>query len=133
MYLLREKDKERGEHSASHRSARATYKPRGWISTIRSLTLSPMSFIHALTLLRSLSSGQLACCSVVESSLLMYTLSRSLSNLGRGEDASERGGGGDRSLEGLAIAFVSLIPQLFPKTASRVQFGNHVRSHVFLQ
>lgn len=73
-----------------------THKPRGSISSIRSLTLSPISFIHAFTRSRSFGSGQVAVCSVEESSFFMYALSRSVSNLGRGDGAPERGGGGER-------------------------------------
>ena len=66
------------------------------IPSIRSLTRSPISFIHAFTRSRSFGSGQVAVCRVDESSFFMYAFSRSASNLGRGEAAEERGGGGER-------------------------------------
>lgn len=51
---------------------------------ILSFTRSPISFIHVLTRWRSLGSGQVAPCRVVDRSFLMYALRRSASYLGRG-------------------------------------------------
>lgn len=61
---------------------------------MRVLTRSPISLIQDFTLSRSLISGQMAECRVVESRVFVYTFNKSESNVRRGEGdgASERGG-----------------------------------------
>jgi hypothetical protein len=70
-----------------------THNPLGWISTILSFTLIPTSLIQPLTRSRSFASGQLVPWKVEANSCFIYALSKSESNLGRGEDASARGTG----------------------------------------
>ena len=59
-----------------------------------------MSFIQFLTLSLSFGSGHTPVCNVDDRSFFMYAFSRSESNLGRGEEADDRGGGGERRPEG---------------------------------
>jgi hypothetical protein len=47
-----------------------TYNPLGWMTIIRSFTLSPISLVHALTFSRSLASGHVLFCKVETSSFL---------------------------------------------------------------
>lgn len=73
--------------------SRFTYNPVGWICTIRSLTRSPISFIHAFTCSRSVD-DHTACESVAGRSFFMYARSTSVSNGGlggeRGDTAPDR-------------------------------------------
>lgn len=77
-----------------------THKPRGWISSILSLTLSPISFIQLLTFSLSFASGHVLLCSVEAKSFFMYVFKLSASNFGRGDAADERDGG-ERRPEGI--------------------------------
>ena len=97
-----------------------TAKPRRieHAPSIRFLTRSPISFIHAFTLSRSRGSGHVADLSVDCSSSFMYALSKSASNvatgrggcgigdaaLGRGDGALERGVTGERSPDAIEVA-----------------------------
>ena len=72
--------------------------------SIRSLTRSPISFIHALTRSRWLAGGQVAVCSVDCNNFFMYAFNKSESNTGRGDGADERGFDGERSPVGEIMA-----------------------------
>ena len=76
-----------------------THKPRGSISSILSLTLSPISLIQLLTFSLSFASGQVLLCSVEAKSFFIYVFKLSASNFGRGDAADERDGG-ERTPEG---------------------------------
>ena len=81
---------------------------RTGVPNILSLTRSPISFISARPLSRSLNSGQATLCSVEARSFLMYVFNWSESNLlGRGDVAPERGLVGDRMPDNVELAMMA--------------------------
>ena len=113
MYAAAQGTKDTGQdEEGPDRSGRVPYRAAGDVPSIRFLTRSPISFIHALTLSRSRGSGHVAFFSVLCRSSFMYALSSSASNvgrgegavLGRGEGALERGVVGERSPEAIVVA-----------------------------
>ena len=73
-----------------------THKPRGCMTSILSLTRSPISLIHAFMRSRSFGSGHEQFWRVDDSNFFIYAFNKSESNFGRGEVVFDRGDDGER-------------------------------------